>query len=87
MPDLIIENVPDKLLERLRRSAERHRRSLNAEVIERLEASAPTSRAEPRARIDPQAFLAELRELHARLKHVPPLTDEFLERAINEGRE
>jgi plasmid stability protein len=79
MPSLTIKGVPDDLLEQLRRSAEEHRRSLNSEVIHRLE------RSVGRASIDPEAFLTRIRSLRERTK-LPPLTEELLEQARREGR-
>jgi hypothetical protein len=37
-------------------------------------------------RINPQAFLAEIEEIHKKLSHLPLLTDEILEMAKMEGR-
>jgi antitoxin FitA len=79
MPSLTIKGVPDDLMERLRRSAEEHRRSLNSEVIHRLE------RSVDRPSIDPEAFLTRIRRLRERT-NPPPLTDELLEQARLEGR-
>ena len=79
MASLTVKGIPEDLLERLRRSAEAHRRSVNSEVLYRLERSldAPA--------IDPDAFLARIRRLQARTP-MPPLTDELLEQAKREGR-
>jgi antitoxin FitA len=79
MASLTIKGIPDELLERLREIAAEHRRSLNSEVIYRLE------RSVERPTLDPEHFIARVRALNARAP-VPPLTDEFLERAIGEGR-
>lgn len=79
MPSLTIKGVPDDLLDRLRQSAEEHRRSLNGEVLHRLERSVGG------APVDPEAFLARVRRLRQRT-NLPPLTDEMLEKARNEGR-
>jgi plasmid stability protein len=79
MPSLTIKGVPDDLMKQLRRSAEEHRRSLNSEVIHRLE------RSVGRSSIDPEAFLTRIRRLRERT-NPPPLTDELLEEARREGR-
>ncbi|HEX8672317.1 MAG TPA: Arc family DNA-binding protein [Longimicrobium sp.] len=79
MPSLTIKGIPVEVLQRLRHSAEEHRRSLNSEVIYRLERSIGS---EP---IDPEAFIARVRRLQDRTK-LPPLTDEMLEEAMNYGR-
>jgi antitoxin FitA len=80
MASLTIKGIPDDLLERLREVAAENRRSLNSEVIYRLERSVEPTRA-----VDPEVFLARVRALNAQAP-VPPLTDEFLQRAIDEGR-
>lgn len=79
MPSLTIKGIPDDLLKRLRRSAEANRRSLNSEVVHRLE------RSVGRMPVDPEAFLARLHDLQRRVP-LPPLTDELLRQAREEGR-
>ena len=79
MPSLTIKGIPQDLLERLRRNAETHRRSLNSEVLVRLEHSVGTTR------IDPEAFLARVLRLQRRA-NLPALTDALLEQAEREGR-
>jgi plasmid stability protein len=79
MPTLTIKGLPDRLHEVLKMSAERNRRSLNSEVIARLE-EAVGARA-----VEPETFLEEVRALRQRLR-VPPLTEARLRRAKDEGR-
>lgn len=79
MPSLTIKSVPDALLEQLKRSAAEHRRSLNSEVLVRLEHSVGGTR------VDPDAFLVRVRALQQRTA-LPPLTDEILEKATGEER-
>ncbi len=79
MANLTIEDVPDELLDRLRRNADRHGRSSNAEVVLRLELIAA------RPQDDPRGFLDRLDEFQRRT-NAPPLTDEISEQAITEGR-
>lgn len=76
VPSLTIKDIPEELLVQLRKSAAVHRHSLNREVLVRLEHSLG------RVRIDPDAFLARVSALQHRTR-LPPLTDEILERAIN----
>jgi plasmid stability protein len=80
MATLTLKGIPDSLLERLRERAELHRRSLNSEALFVLEQAVGPQR------IDPEEFVARLDRRHALMKNVTPLTDEFLEQAINEGR-
>jgi len=79
MPTLTIKGLPDTLYEGLKMSAERNRRSLNSEVIARLK-EALGARA-----VEPETLLADVRALRERLR-VPPLTDDRLRRAKEEGR-
>lgn len=80
MRKLTIENVPPGLYERLKAAAERAGRSLDSEVIHRLEQSVDSTR------IDAEALLAQVDALRAR-NRVPYLTDEALRAARDEGRE
>lgn len=75
----MLRDIPDELYRRLKDEAEARHRSLNREVIHRLERSvrAPS--------VDPEAHLDELEELQRRLD-LPPLGDEDLRRARTEGR-
>lgn len=79
MPNLTIKSVPEVLLEQLKASAAAHRRSLNSEVLVRLERSLGSTQ------VDPEAFLARVEALQRRIS-LPPLTDELLEQARTEGR-
>jgi hypothetical protein len=79
MASLTIKGVPEQVLERLRDSAAANRRSLNSEVLYRLEQSIQHRVAEP------EVFLARARELRARTP-LPGLTDEALRRMKDEGR-
>ena len=79
MASLTIKGIPDDLLEHLRHSAAEHRRSLNSEVLHRLERSIGSRP------VDPEAFLSRVRGLQARI-HLPPLTDNLLEQARRDGR-
>ncbi len=80
MATLTLKNVPEALVERLKREAKQSRRSLNQETLARLEASLATRRQTSEEKI------AIMREAHARLAHLPPMTDEFLDFAKRDGR-
>ena len=79
MPSLTIKNVPEGVYARLKRSAEEHRRSLNSEVIHRLEQAVGL---DP---VAPESLLAEVRALRESAD-VPYLTDESLREARDQGR-
>jgi hypothetical protein len=76
-----------ELHERLKTSAERNHRSLNSEIILRLERTP----AEPIEPIRPKPIEEILRDIdefrkHLRLTGFKPLSDEEIRAAIDEGR-
>jgi antitoxin FitA len=80
MPALTIRNLPDEVYRRLKESARLNRRSLNSEAIVLLERSLGHRRRSA------EESLASLQRLHERLRDLPPLDDELLERAKGQGR-
>ena len=84
MANVTIKNVPEELYIELRKRAEENRRSLNSELIVSLE---QVVRERPAAygNVSARPSLDEIRALRSTL-HVPPLTEEFLDAAINAGR-
>lgn len=64
MLTLTLKNIPHELHAMLKKSAEKNRRSLNSEILVRLESdfSAPA--------IDPEAYAKELKTFAARLPRV-----------------
>lgn len=79
MPNMMIKNVPQDLYDKLKQSAQEHHRSINSEVIVSLEKVLRSTR------VDPEEFLRKVHELQQRFT-VPPLTDEFLRAAKEDGR-
>ena len=79
MPTLTIKNIPTELYERLKKRASEHRRSVNSEVIFCLERTLRGSR------VDPEAFLSRVEALQKQIT-LPPLTDDVLSDAKEEGR-
>lgn len=71
MPSILIKDIPADLHERLRKAAVRDHRSMSKEVIALLEATL----AECPAQLPPPIELAF------------PLTQDWLDRSISEGRE
>jgi hypothetical protein len=68
MPTLTLKNVPADLHARLKASAERNRRSLNSEILARLESSGGRTPADPGAySADLRAFTSTLPRLNHRL--------------------
>ncbi|MGK2934647.1 MAG: FitA-like ribbon-helix-helix domain-containing protein [Gemmatimonadaceae bacterium] len=78
MASLTLKGVPEGLLAELKREAAEHRRSLNGEVLHRLEQSVSTRST--------HEVLEEIRRyrVHPRGR---PLTVQELKSAIEEGRE
>jgi plasmid stability protein len=64
MPTLTLKNIPDDLHARLKASAERNRRSLNSEILVRLEQDIS------RPVLDPLVHAQTLRAFSARLPRV-----------------
>ena len=79
MASLTLKGIPDDLLTRMRRVAETNRRSLNREVIERLERSLEGRR------LDPESLLARADALRARLA-LSPMDDAVIRQAKRAGR-
>lgn len=78
MATLTLKNIPDDLYDQLRRSAAEARRSLNSEVLHRLETSLRPHR------LDPEELLARARAV--RRTPSRPVTQEELRRARSTGR-
>lgn len=72
-----LKNIPDEVYEKIKLRAQRHRRSINSEIINILfEATA-------RARPSVEEILARADELRSHTKGF--LTEEFLQKAKREG--
>lgn len=79
MPTLTLKNIPDALYERLKQAASLHRRSLNGEILFRLE-EALTPRRE-----DASVLIDKARAVREKTAHYR-IGDAELERARNAGR-
>lgn len=79
IPSLTLKAIPHPLYERLKRSAQLHRRSINSEALVRLEAALMPRQP------DAEEFLKDLDALHAHAE-IPRVTDALLRRARHEGR-
>lgn len=79
MTNLTIKNLPDDLHERLTEMARRNRRSLNSEVIHRLERSLGATA------VDPEALLVRARAVREGAD-LPYLTPAALRAARDQGR-
>jgi plasmid stability protein len=79
MATITVKNIPDDLYERLRRSAELNRRSINSEIIVCIE------RALFSRTINPETILARARELRETTAEYP-IEDEGFTFAKTAGR-
>lgn len=79
MANVTIKNMPDELYKILKHLAKSHQRSLNNELIYRIQRSVGFERA------DPEKIRAQAKEFRSRIK--VRLTPEEIEEAINYGRE
>jgi len=79
VPTLTVKNISSDIYIRLKDAAKMHRRSVNNEILFRLETSLRS------ARIDADTFLARLDALQQQTP-MPPLTDEILKQAKEQGR-
>jgi len=71
MATLTIKNIPDELYEKLKRSAEANRRSINSEIIVCIERTVTSHR------VDPDAVIAKARTLRSLTAADPIENDEF----------
>lgn len=79
MPSYTLKDIPEPLYERIKASADRSRRSINAEILQRLERSLMSER------IEPASFLESVRRRRERAS-LPWIEDDELHRARESGR-
>jgi hypothetical protein len=84
MPSVTIRDIPIELHHALKDSAERNRRSLNAEIIWRLDNSV----IRPIRKLSVEEIQAKADEIHEELRRsgFKPLSDEEIRNAIRQGR-
>ena len=73
-----LKNIPDAIYEKVKMRAQRHRRSINSEIINIL------YEATSGRRLSAEEIVARADELRARTKGL--ITDEFINEAKREGR-
>lgn len=79
MHNITLKNIPSDLYEQIKMTAHENRRSINNEIISRLDNSLRSSR------LNVDRFLQDLEDFQKTLR-IPPLNDELLNQAKNEGR-
>lgn len=79
MATLTLRNIPDPIYAKLKAYAERNRRSLNSEAVQRLEESVTALRP------DVAAYIERVKQLRKQYKG-PTLTADDIDAAINSGR-
>jgi len=80
MADITVRGIPDDVYQMLKVEADRRHRSLNQEIVHRIEASvrAPA--------VDPDEHLERIRAIRRELDDRARIDDELLDRARSEGR-
>jgi hypothetical protein len=79
MPAVTLKNIPRELYEKIKKSAALNFRSINSEILFRLQ---EVLTHHP---IDRKAYLRRINELQKRIK-LPPLTEDLLDEAKKAGR-
>ena len=79
MTTFTVKNIPPNLYEKLKKSAERNRRSINSEIIVCIEKSVQSQV------IDAEQALTKARQFRS-LTQAVPISDDELVQAIEEGR-
>lgn len=79
MPALTLKNIPDDLYQRLKESAQVHRRSLNSEILYCVE------RTLIPYRVDVSEHISRARKIREKTADYP-LTDDMVNAAKNNGR-
>lgn len=79
MATITVKNIPNDLYDRLKKTAEVHRRSINNEIIYCIENSIK------RQKIDVEQFIQQIDKFYENLT-LPELTDEMLKKFKTEGR-
>lgn len=80
MATITLKNIPDALYERLKHFAKLRHRSLNGEIIYNLEKSVGLPEE------DPEELRNQIVAFRKSISKKGQLTDEEIEKAINEGR-
>ena len=79
MTTFTVKNIPQNLYEKLKKSAELNRRSINSEIIVCIEKTVQSQA------LDTNKMLAKARQLRS-LTQAMPITDAELIKAIEDGR-
>ncbi|MBN2568641.1 MAG: Arc family DNA-binding protein [Deltaproteobacteria bacterium] len=79
MRSITIKNIPDDLYKKIKMTAQENRRSINNEIINRLDKSLRCTK------IDANSFLRRFEHFQNSLE-IPPLTDDLILTAKEGGR-
>lgn len=79
MHNITLKNVPTDLYQRIKSIAQENRRSINNEIINRLNNSLKSNR------IDIDTFIRKLDDIQKNI-NAPPLTEKMLKSAKEDGR-
>ena len=79
MHNITVKNIPDDLYDKIKKTAHANRRSINNEIINRLDKSLRSTR------IDVDSFIRRIDKFQNNIK-IPTLTDDLITTAKEEGR-
>ena len=65
MPNITVKNIPDELYERLKESAQAHRRSINSEILVCIEQAVYSQRLAPEAFLERARLLRQKTAAHS----------------------
>ena len=78
MATITLKNIPERVYEQLKLTAQASHRSVNSEIIHRLEKSLGV--------LDPESVRRQLEEFRTRIAKKGGITEEEITRLKNEGR-
>ncbi len=78
MPALTIKNIPDKVYKRLKQRAERHKRSLNSEILHCLASSVESGK------VNTQELIKKARTIRESIHYI--ISDKKITRLKQNGR-
>ena len=79
MRNITVKNIPDDLYEKIKAAAQNNRRSINNEMINRLDKSLTSTR------VDADLLIRRIEHFHSKIE-MPLLTDDLIQKTKQEGR-
>ena len=79
MRNITVKNIPDDLYDKIKTTAHNNRRSINNEIINRLDQSLKS------AKLDVNSLINRIETFHSNIE-MPLLTDDLIQNVKQEGR-